>query len=208
MKTRQKPFSQHRRALLGLGLWLLSAAALADPANPLSGFYYGSATITQPANLGIVDLAFYLDVTGSAIQQAGSYIDPDKTLLFPAVEPQIDGKAVGPRVSGKLSSSDFVLTSQAFPGMAGGKAVSRAIRLHNAKVDQGGAALTGEYTETVEGMTPAPLVIKGKFRLMKPLATVLAAARTATATAAWNSTKSAPAGPIPTWSNSATSAPR
>jgi hypothetical protein len=50
------------------------------------------ATITQPASIGTIDLAFYLDITGSAIQTATSYIDLDKTLLFTAVAPKIAGK--------------------------------------------------------------------------------------------------------------------
>lgn len=174
MPTRQNPSSPRRRALTGLGLWLLSALALADVNNPLTGFYYGTATISQPASLGGVDLAFYLDVSGAAIQQASSYIDLDKTLMFPAVNPKLGGKAVGPRVNGTLGASAFTLQSQAFPGQAGGKAVTRRIRLDNAKVSHGGAAIAGNYTETVTGLLAAPLVIKGTFQLMKPVAASVA----------------------------------
>jgi len=174
MTTRQKPLSPRRLALSGLALWLLSASAWADANNPLTGFYYGTASISQPASLGNVDLAFYLDVAGSTIQQAGSYIDLNKTLLFPAVDPKIGGNAVGPRVGGSLSVSGFTLQSQTFPGLASGKPVTRRIQLDGATVSQGGAALAGTYTETVDGMLPAPLVIKGTFQLMKPLPTTLA----------------------------------
>jgi hypothetical protein len=174
MTTRLKPFLHRRHSGAGLGLCLLSAVALADTDNPLTGFYYGTAAINQPASLGNVDLAFYLDVTGSVIQPATSYIDLDQTLLFPAVDPKLDGKAVGPRVSGTLSVGGFSLDSQAFPGSAGGRAVTRRIRLDNARVGSGGAALSGDYTETVEGMTPVPVVISGQFQLMKPVAANLA----------------------------------
>lgn len=170
MTTRLKPFLHRRHSGAGLGLCLLSAVALADTANPLTGFYYGTAAISQPASLGSVDLAFHLDVTGSAIQPATSYIDIDQTLLFPAIDPKLNGKVVGPRVSGNLSAGGFALVTQTFPGAAGGKTVIRQIRLDNARVGSGGAALSGDYTETVEGMMPVPVVIKGKFQLMKPVA--------------------------------------
>lgn len=174
MTTRHKPFSHRCRAGTGLGLWLLSAVALADAANPLTGFYYGTAAISQPASLGTVDLAFYLDVTGSTIQQATSYIDLDKTLLFPTVAPQIGGKDVGPRVTGSLSSGAFGLTSLAFPSTVSGKSVTRRILLNTAMVSSGGTAISGKYVETVDGLTPTRMVIQGTFQLRKPVATALA----------------------------------
>ena len=59
----------------------LSAGAAAD--NPLTGLYYGTAYITSPAELGTLDLAFYLDVTGAVFTTETSYIDLEKTLVFP-----------------------------------------------------------------------------------------------------------------------------
>ena len=174
MNSRYKAILQNHKFIYGLALWLFYASALADVNNSLTGYYYGTATINSPANLGIVDLAFYFDVTGSAMQQTSSYIDLDKTLLFPEVAPPINGKAVGPRVSGSLSASGFSLDSQTFTSESGGKTVTRRIKLDNATVGSGGAAIAGNYTETVEGMMPEALVISGTFRLMKPLATILA----------------------------------
>ena len=174
MNSRYKAILQNHKFIYGLALWLFYASALADVNNSLTGYYYGTATINSPANLGIVDLAFYFDVTGSAMQQTSSYIDLDKTLLFPEVAPPINGKAVGPRVSGSLSASGFSLDSQTFTSESGGKTVTRRLKLDNATVGSGGAAIAGNYTETVEGMMPEALVISGTFRLMKPLATILA----------------------------------
>ena len=174
MITRHQSLTIRFRVGIGIAFWFLSVAAIADATNQLTGFYYGTATINSPANIGIVDLAFYFDVTGSAIQQTSSYIDLDKTLLFPEVAPPINGKAVGPRVSGSLSASVFSLDSQTFTSESGGKTVTRRIKLDNATVGSGGAAIAGNYTETVEGMMPEALVISGTFRLMKPLATILA----------------------------------
>ncbi|WP_295445195.1 hypothetical protein [uncultured Thiodictyon sp.] len=146
-----------------------SCPATADTANPLTGTYYGTATIEQPASIGTIDLAFYLDVTGSAIQNAGSYIDLGQTLLFPAVAPPIGGKEVGPRVSGSLGASAFNLSSQSFQSVVSGKTVNRQVVLDQATVGNGGASLSGRYTETVTELTPVPLVISGTFILAKPL---------------------------------------
>lgn len=173
MNIRNKPLSLRHFAISGLAFWLLSTVVLADATNPLTGYYYGTATITQPANIGIVDLAFYLDVTGSTIQEASSYIDVEKTLLFPTVEPAINGKAVGPRVYGTFTIDSFDLYSKEFPSEAGGKPVTRLIHLVNStgKVTNKGASIEGTYTETVKGMTANDLVISGSFRLMKPVVT-------------------------------------
>jgi hypothetical protein len=150
-----------------------SCPAAADTANPLTGFYYGTANIAQPASIGTVDLAFYLDVTDDAIQSATSYIDLDKTLLFPAVAPKIPptdaGKAVGPRVSGNLSPTAFYLTSNSFTSQVSGKTVTRQVVLHDTTVRDGGASLSGTYTETVTGLTKDTLTITGPFLLVKPM---------------------------------------
>ncbi|WP_295394626.1 hypothetical protein [uncultured Thiodictyon sp.] len=146
-----------------------SCPAAADTANPLTGTYYGTATIDTPASIGTIDLAFYLDVTGSAIQSARSYIDLGQTLLFPAVAPPIGGKDVGPRVSGSLGPTGFSLSSQSFQSVVSGKTVNRRIVLNQATVGNGGTSLSGTYTETVTGLTPEDLVISGTFILAKPL---------------------------------------
>ena len=153
-----------------------SCPAAADATNPLTGLYYGTATITQPASIGTIDLAFYLDVTGSAIQSAGSYIDLTQTLLFPAVAPPIGTKDVGPRVSGTLGPAAFTLTSNSFSSTVSGKTVTRRLVLDNATVGNGGASLSGRYTETVDGLTPERLVISGTFILAKPLPATAASA--------------------------------
>lgn len=158
-------------------LWMLAACcafaascpAVADAANPLTGFYYGTATIEQPASIGTIDLAFFLDVKGTSIRKAGSYVDLEQTLLFPAVAPKIGGKDVGPRVSGTLGPTAFKLTTSPFEVKVGDKRVTRRVALRKATVTEGGASLAGTYTETVTGLTKDPLTIQGSFRLAKPL---------------------------------------
>lgn len=146
-----------------------SCPAAADAINPLTGYYYGTATIIEPASLGTIDLAFYLDVTGSAIQNGTSFIDLEKTLVFPAVPPQLGGQDVGPRVSGTLSAASFNLTSDSFQSTVSNKTTIRQIVLNNATVRNGGASLSGAYTETVTGLAPDPFTITGTFLLVKPL---------------------------------------
>jgi hypothetical protein len=71
-----KPTLRHLAVCCALAAACPTAA---DSTHPLSGFYYGTATIAQPASFGTLDLAFSLDVTGTAFQ---GYIDLDRTLLF------------------------------------------------------------------------------------------------------------------------------
>lgn len=131
--------------------------------------FYGKSTLDSPAAIGIIDIVLALDINATTVQKTTSYIVLEKTLLFPAVPPKIDGKDVGPRISGTLSPTSFSLTSDTFTSTIGGKTVSRRIALSNATVSNGGANITGTYTETVTGLTPQPLIISGKFVLTKPV---------------------------------------
>lgn len=132
------------------------------------GNYYGTATITTPANLGTIDLAFNLDVNGSAIQHDTSYIMLDKTLLFPAVPEKVGGKDVGPRVTGTASPISFSLETDDFTSVVSGKSVTRKVTLTGTKVDNNGAAISGTYTETMTGLTQEVITVTGTFILVKP----------------------------------------
>lgn len=143
---------------------MLTFTAWAD-----TGSYYGTATITSPANLGTIDLAFTLDVSGTLIQHDTSYIMLDKTLLFPAVPPQLVSKDVGPRVkSGSLSATAFGLTTDDFTSVVSGKTVTRKVELLGVSVTNGGNSLSGNYNETITGLTSQPVVVTGTFILVRP----------------------------------------
>lgn len=160
---------------------LLPFTALAD-----TGTYYGTATITTPANLGTIDLAFNLDVNGSTIQPASSYIMLDKTLLFPKVAPQICTTTnnvtncvdAGPRVSGAASATAFNLTTanltqpptctDCFTSAAGTVTVTRKVALAGTKVTNSGNSIEGTYTETITGLGKSPVTVTGTFILVKP----------------------------------------
>jgi hypothetical protein len=165
---------------------IVTAMPLADDdvVHPLTGFYYGTATIASPASIGIVDLAFYLEITGDAITHGKSYVDLDKTLLFPVAPEQIDGQDVGPWVSGTFTPGFFQLTSDDFESEVAGKTVRRRIELRDAQVTQGGASITGNYVETVVGLIDpesgqAPetraITITGRFVLARPMPTTAVA---------------------------------
>lgn len=147
-------------------LLLVPLAASADPTGP----YYGSVTISTPTDMGAIDLAFYLDVDGTTIQHDTSYIILDKTMVFPAVEPQIEGRDVGPRVQGTLTPDTFSLTSDTFESMVGNATVTRQTTLNQAILNNDGQSISGTYTETVTGLLHnEDIIISGEFLLLKPV---------------------------------------
>ncbi|MDO9103682.1 MAG: hypothetical protein Q7U57_01840 [Methylovulum sp.] len=175
MKPRQKSSVNSRYEYLAVfGLWLLSASVVqADADNPLTGEYYGSATITDPSNIATIDLALHLDVTGTSIRKATSYIDSDKTVMFPEVLPKVKGKRVGPRVSGSLNATKLVLNSQVFTDKEIlGKEITRRIKMTSTSVSKDGTVIKGKYVETIDGFTTDRMVNKGNFQLKKLVPTV------------------------------------
>lgn len=164
--------SIHRVVLAALfALCLLPASSHAQT-NPLTGEYYGTATITSPSSLGTIDLAFYLTVgAGGAVNSATSYIIVDKTLLFPVVPPTVNGIYAGPRVSGTLTSTSFSLTSSDFTSESNafGKTVTRRITLTGTKVSANGTSISGNFTEVISNLAENPITLTGTFMLMKPV---------------------------------------
>jgi hypothetical protein len=165
--------SIHQVLLVALfALLFLPLLSYADTANPLTGNYYGTATIQTPSPLGTIDLAFYLDAAlNGTVQNSTSYISLDKTLLFPAVAPQIGGKDVGPRVTGNVTPSSFSLTTNTFTSTstAIGKTVSRSISLTGTTVTNGGNSIKGTFTETITNLGQNPITVSGTFILVKPI---------------------------------------
>jgi len=161
-------------SIILFGFLLSASHVAADTANPLTGTFYGTATITSPADIATIDLAFYLDVSGTAISHGTSYIDLDKTLVFPAVAPQISGKDVGPRVAGTLRLTEFNLQTDDFTSTIGDKTVTRKVTLTGTSVKDAGNSLSGIYTETINGMGPDVVTMSGTFILVKPAVAAVA----------------------------------
>ncbi|MCI5163246.1 MAG: hypothetical protein D3917_14750, partial [Candidatus Electrothrix sp. AX5] len=116
--------------------------------------FYGTATITVPADLPSVDLALQLDLNGTAVLHDTSYIILEKTMLFPVIPPLVDAQEVGPRLEGTVGPDTFQLRTTPFSDQAGGKTVNRQIFFNNAVVGNQGNSITGEYNETVTGLLP------------------------------------------------------
>jgi hypothetical protein len=181
-----------RPILLILILAVLPAHAIST--NPLTGTYFGTAVISAPVKVETtIDLAFYLDVTGTAIQKETSYIVLDKTLIYPEqgkiltrngapelnngstvactadASSQVKCTVIGPQVSGTLSPTSFQLsTVAAFTSPFGDKTATRSIVLKNTTVANAGTLLTGDYEETVSGLGPNDITITGTFTIGKP----------------------------------------
>ncbi len=135
-----------------------------DNAPPLTGTYVGTAVITDPVGLDPLDLAIVLTQT-NGVSLTG-YIDAAQSLAYPklVVSPTVRGPAVsGSIISGTIS---FTLQSEVFTNT--GTTVSRQVVLHTGVISDDGETLTGVYSETLWGLTPDPLVMVGRFTLIRP----------------------------------------
>ena len=104
------------------------------------------------------------------------YVALDHTLVFTR-EHEMDGHAVGPRVSGTFDGSTLRLESETFSQVMSPKRTlqdgrilperraTRQFRVVSTWVLTDGARLEGEYRETVWGLTPQPVTIVGTFDL-------------------------------------------
>ena len=156
---------------VGLAVVFVFAVACRAKAesNPLSGNYFGAATIDSPEGLGNVDLAFHLDfdATGNVVP-ASSYIILDKTILFPKTG-QVGEEDVGPFMeSGYFQNPAFQLVSQSFTNEVNGRSVNRKIRLEGNAANVLGNTISGTYTETMTGYLPNAIQVTGSFVLFRP----------------------------------------
>ena len=125
----------------------------------IAGTYAGSVTIAEPAPLGALDLVIDLTASGDAL--AGK-VNAAKTQVFLG----------GPTVMGQVTASAGVtptvrIESESFTGVVSGRTVQRKFVLVGVVADEGNI-LRGEYTETITGFTPQPLLVKGSFLLARP----------------------------------------
>ncbi|MCB9148126.1 MAG: tandem-95 repeat protein [Caldilineaceae bacterium] len=126
-----------------------------------------------------------MDITFLVQQGAGnavtSYVELENSLVFTTehvisttvpsdattANPDIVSKAVGPQSSGNIGGNQLNLISEriAYTTEAG-QTVQRQFRL-TASPNQDATLFTGEYRETVWGLTHAPLTVGGVFQLRK-----------------------------------------
>lgn len=151
-------------SLVLLFLWLtplslVMAQEELSTANNITGTYSGSVTVEQPAPLGALDLV--INITDNGGNLSGQ-VNAAKTQVFLG----------GPTFSGSVANSQgvtstFRIDSQLFTGQVSGRTVQRQFTITGVVMDQANT-LRGQYTETITGFTPKPLLVKGKLLLVRP----------------------------------------
>ena len=155
-----------RVPLIGLLLFLLAPFSLTvvqgqPGADPLivTGSYAGSVTISEPAPLGALDLALNVTDAGGALS---GLVNAAKTQVFLG----------GPTFTGSVTVSQgvtptFRIDSAVFAGVVSGRSVQRQFTLTGEIVNEANT-LRGQYIETITGFTPHPLLVTGKFLVVRP----------------------------------------
>jgi hypothetical protein len=137
------------------------AAPAAISANELrvTGSYAGAVIVDEPASLGALDLVFTMTDQGGALS---GQVNAAKTQVFLG----------GPSFTGAINASSgvtptFHIDSAVFTGVVSGRPVQRQFTLTGEVLDEANT-LRGQYTETITGFTPKPLLVKGKFLVVRP----------------------------------------
>jgi hypothetical protein len=130
----------------------------------VSGRYVGTVAISTPVSLGVLDLAFHItDIDGTL----SGAVDVTRTLVY----------AGAPLLQGSITSDPDAITptfridSQVFDRVVSGRDVARSFALVG-EAQSDGDVLQGQYTETIEGFTPAPLLVTGIFLVVRPSRTL------------------------------------
>lgn len=127
----------------------------------LNGTYIGTVVISRPPYMPPLDLAVVLSDTSGSLS---GYIDATHGLSYPIVD-----EDRGPAVSGWWSGNSFYLQSEVFTTvMTTGIQISHQVVLHTGVISDTGEILTGVYSDTLTGLTPAPMVTLGEFKLYRP----------------------------------------
>lgn len=125
----------------------------------VAGTYLGSVTIDEPVPLGALELVFNLNDNNGAL--SGEVV-ANRTQVFLG----------GPTITGNLTAgpngaATFQLESERFVSQISGRTVERQFTLIGT-VEGDGNLLSGEYTEIIENFKPAPMLVKGAFRVVRP----------------------------------------
>lgn len=126
----------------------------------VSGSYAGPVTFEQPMSLGSMELSLDLsDVDGSI---AGA-INVTRTLAFSGTH-QLIGSITTP--SGSITPTLTLISVQPITSLISGREVTRSIRIEG-EVIEDGDVFRGTYHETIEGFTPKPMQVRGKFLFVR-----------------------------------------
>jgi hypothetical protein len=134
---------------------------LAPPDQPgstdLTDSYIGTVAINDPLYLPVLDLVVVLTDTNGSLS---GYVDSAQVVGYPVLD---EGTGQGPALSGSWSVSGLDLQSEVYASPP--PTVTRQVILHTEVITGNGEILTGEYSETLWGLTPEPLEMSGTFEL-------------------------------------------
>ncbi|MEZ4681286.1 MAG: hypothetical protein R2932_44435 [Caldilineaceae bacterium] len=126
------------------------------------------AALTEPPDLGTIDLALKLNQSGSALS---SYVSLDKTLVFTAEHTIQNGSTTlktGPNLSGSFDGTNLTVLSERVTTMLSGEPIQRQFRLTGAATVADGSVISGEYRETLWGAARAPVRCSVALRCSAP----------------------------------------
>jgi hypothetical protein len=145
---------------LALLLLIPFTATGQEPDNLISGRYAGTIVITEPVQLGVLDLAF--DISKVEGTLTGTVVATQTQVYLGA--PALQGSITS---SSEAITSTFRLDSEDFSGEVSGRTVERRFTLVGEVLNEGDV-LQGQYEETIEGFTPDPLLVRGTFLVVRP----------------------------------------
>jgi hypothetical protein len=187
-------------ALVGYQVVAAQPGAAPNATELVAGSYSGTVIVSEPAPLGSLDL--FLDIT-SANGALSGQVNAIKTQVFLG----------GPTFTGAVTANQGVtptlrIESQTFSGLVSGRTVQRHFVLTGEVLD-GGDRLQGEYTETIVGFKPQPMLVKGTFLLVRPsgVTTIVTVPAPGAPTATSTPDPDAPPTPTPTQTATATTPP-
>jgi hypothetical protein len=148
-------------ALLTALLWVcwVAPSPVRAQSDPVSGTYAGAVTVVEPAALGSLNLALVMTDTNSAL--TGKVVAARTQIFLGA--PTFQGAVT----AGNGITPTFRLDSQIFTGVVSGRQVQRQFTLLG-EIAGEGDILRGTYAETITGFTPQPLMVRGRFLLVRP----------------------------------------
>ena len=123
----------------------------------------------EPPDLGAIDLALSLNQDGNTIS---GYVNLDKTLVFTETHTIPNGGTtlkIGPYVNGRFDGTNLTLVSEQVATTVGGQPVQRQFQMSGTISVSDGSQISGEYRETVWGITHQPVTVLGTFTLQRPV---------------------------------------
>lgn len=156
----------------------------------ISGSYTGTIAIDKPLALGILDISLAITDTNGNLS---GRLDNSGSLAFPS------SAALSGSITGKVNgiTPTFRIDAAPFSSIVSGRNVTRSFRM-DGTVEEDGNVIRGIYTETINGFTPNPLIVNGKFLASRAALASASGVPGATATPVGPTATPTKTGPTPT----------